>query len=73
MRGHITKRGKNSYSIVLDIGTDRQPDSGDSNAFQLKEQKRTLRSGFPNYCTSLIMAFSSGQVRLPFPNISKDG
>lgn len=22
MRGHITKRGKNSYSIVLDIGTD---------------------------------------------------
>ena len=27
MRGHITKRGKNSYTIVLSMGNDILPDA----------------------------------------------
>ncbi len=42
MRGHITKRGKDSYTIVLDLG--RDPETGKRNQQTLTVHGTNLRN-----------------------------
>ena len=65
MRGHITKRSKDSYSIVLDVGTDPITGKRKQQRVSVKGTRKNAEKGFPNYCTSSMMAFFSSRGKVP--------
>ena len=64
MRGHIVKRYEDSYSIVLNLGTDPATGKRKQQWLTVKGKEKKLKRNLLNYFTSLIQALSPSQVKL---------